>query len=136
MPHITEHQEQANFITYVTMQYGNRVDFSRPLLFAVPNGAWFGGKNSIAMFKKFEAEGFRRGVADLLYLQPRGPYSFLAIEMKASHRRNEKAALSLEQVEFLTATSGAGGAACVCFGCDEAMKKFDEYMKFSVTKGA
>lgn len=126
---ISEHQEQANFIDEVAWRFGHREDFVRPLLFAVPNGAWFGGANPGALMNKFKSEGFRVGVADLIYLQPRGGYNCLVIEMKALDQRNRKnGGVSTEQAEFLAAVNGNGGTGEVCYGCDEAVSIFSWYM--------
>jgi hypothetical protein len=136
-PRIDEHDEQANFITVVYMQYGNRDDFAKKLLFAVPNGAWFGGAHKgiqVAMFNKFRSEGFQQGVADLIYLQPRGGYNCLAIEMKAVDRKGKKGAVSEDQEEFLQAILENGGLASVCYGCDEALAVFDNYMRMEPRK--
>lgn len=137
-PRIDEHGEQANFITWVSMQYGSRPDYNERLLFAVPNGAWFGGAHKgiqVAMFNKFRAEGFKTGVADLIYLQPRGGYSSLAIEMKAVDRKGKKGAVSEDQEKFIQAVLDNGGLATVCYGCDEAMAVFDNYMRMEPWKG-
>jgi hypothetical protein len=125
-PRVSEHDEQVNFLREVALRYGNRADFIGALLFAVPNGAWFGGKNPWALYAKFRAEGFKKGVADLLYLQPRGEYAYLAIEMKATDKT--EADVSDEQRDFLAAVNAAGGTGDVCYGADEAMKIFSWYM--------
>ncbi len=130
---VSEHEEQANFIETVTFQYGHRADFSPVLLFSVPNGAWFGGKNPHALMNKFKREGFRPGVADLIYLQPRGPYNCLAIEMKATDQRNLKnGGLSPQQAEFLAAVNANGGTGETCYGCDEALNIFAWYMSLPI----
>lgn len=135
LPRVSEHSEQANFVEAVYRIYNHRDDFIQTLLFAVPNGSWFGGSNPWAMFNKFKAEGFRQGVSDLLYLQPRGPYNYLAIEMKALDRKNKKDAVSPEQLEFLSAVSCNGGMSWTCYGCDEALEVFSAYMSYPVNGG-
>lgn len=124
-----EHNEQATFVDYVLWTYLHRADFVRGLFFAVPNGAWLGGRGSSVM-NKMKKEGFLPGVSDILYLQARGDqYTFLAIEMKTEERRNEKnGGLSDEQSAFIAAANADGGMAGVCYGADEAIKIFDEYM--------
>ena len=135
LPRVSEHAEQANFIEAVGCIYGHRDDFIPTLLFAVPNGSWFGGSNPWAMFNKFKKEGFRQGVSDLIYLQPRGKFNCLAIEMKALDRKGKKDAVSDEQQEFIDAVKQAGGAAFDCYGCDEALIVFEGYMNFPVRGG-
>lgn len=126
---ISEHDEQANFFSAVGVTYLHRADFVRILLFSVPNGMWIGGKNPYAMMNKFKAEGLQPGVSDILYLQPRGEYNCLAIEMKAQDKRNDKDAVKPEQAEFLEAVNASGGLGEVCYGCAEALQVFDVYMR-------
>jgi hypothetical protein len=125
---ISEHDEQANFFSMARALYGNRDDFFSKLLFSVPNGMWIGGKNPYALMGKFKAEGLQPGVSDVLYLQARGGYSCLAIEMKAQDKRNSKDAVSADQAEFLEAINASGGVGEVCYGCDEALAIFATYM--------
>lgn len=130
LPRVLEHEEQANFFAEVKMRFGFRDDFFEKLLFAVPNGMWIGGSNKFALMNKYKAEGFKSGVSDILYLQPRGGYNCLAIEMKAKDKRNDKDAVSPDQAAFLEAVNGAGGIGEVCYGCDEAIKLFTRYMNY------
>lgn len=133
---VSEHTEQANFINEVDLRFHFRDDFIPLLLFAVPNGAWFGGKNPWAMFAKFKAEGFKKGVSDLLYLQPRGEYNRLAIEMKAQDRLNEKdGGVSPEQAAFLAAVNENGGTGEVCYSAEQAIQIFSWYMSLPVRGG-
>lgn len=127
-PRVSEHEEQANFFSEVRLRFQRQEDFIPMLLFSVPNGMWLGGNNKFALMNKFKAEGLQPGVADIIYLQPRGEYNCLAIEMKAIDKRNVKDAVSSEQTEFLEAVNGAGGLGEVCYGCDEAMMIFELYM--------
>lgn len=130
---MSEHDEQAAFVFEVLCRYGNCSDFLRPLFFSVPNGAWLGGRNPFALMAKYKAEGFTPGVSDILYLQPRGGYAYLAIEMKATNRMVEKdKGISLEQAEFQKAVIRAGGRALVCYGAEAAVEEFIEYMKLEV----
>jgi hypothetical protein len=120
---MSEHAEQAAFVSHVLWTYASRADFFAPLFFAVPNGAVLGGKNKFALLNKLKQEGFRVGVSDLLYLQPRGEYSCLAIEMK-----DKGGKVSDAQDEFLQAILRAGGLAEVCYSADEAIGIFGGYM--------
>jgi len=128
LPRISEHEEQANFVTEVLFTYLHRPDFISILFFSVPNGMWVAGENKFALMNKYKAEGFKPGVADIIYLQPRGEYNCLAIEMKARDQRNVTNAVKPEQAEFLEAVNGAGGLGEVCYGCEEALKIFALYM--------
>ena len=134
-PRISEHQEQVNFLLEVRTRYGLREDFIETLLFATPNGMWAGGSSregKFALIGKMKKEGFKNGVSDLLYLQPRGDYAYLAIEMKATDKRDDAKAVSPEQAAFLAAVNEAGGTGEVCYGCDEAVAIFTWYMSLPV----
>lgn len=129
----TEHQEQAAFFTTILYKYQHNPSFARPLFFSVPNGAWLGGRRPSNVMEKMKAEGLTPGVSDILYLQPRGPYSYLVIEMKRADQRNRKnGGLRDDQIEFLDAATVAGGYCNVCYSADEAERIFDAYMGFNL----
>ncbi len=124
----TEHNEQATFIDAVLWQYRNDPSFLRPLFFSVPNGAFLGGRSAL-QYAKLKKEGFRNGVSDILYLQPRGMYSYFSLEMKTQERKRERGGgLSEDQRGFLQAVTDAGGLSAVCYGADEAIEAFGRYM--------
>ena len=126
---LTEHQEQAGFVSEVKARYAQRPDFVAELFFAVPNGMQAGGKNKFALVAKFKAEGMNPGVFDIHYLQPRGKYPFFCLEYKRSDKRNEKnGGLSPEQVLYSVAAARAGAFVCVAYTADEGVKYFEEYM--------
>lgn len=127
----SEHQEQATFFETILYKYMHNPEFVRILFFAVPNGAWLGGRFPPAMMQKMKEEGLTPGVADLLYLQPRGKYAYLAIEMKRSDQRARKdGGLRADQVEFLKAVDDADGMSVVCYSAEDAELIFDIYMRF------
>jgi hypothetical protein len=129
VPRISEHEEQSNFFDQARFTYQHREDFAADLLFSVPNGMWLGGNNKFALMNKFKKEGLKPGVADILYLQPRGDYAYLAIEMKAQDKRNIADAVTPEQAGFLEAVNAAGGMGEVCYGADEALEILKTYME-------
>jgi hypothetical protein len=130
----SEHNEQSTFIDEVLYQYRNDPTFSRPLFFSVPNGAYLGGK-SPATFARLKKEGFRNGVSDILYLQPRGAYAYLALELKTIERRGQKnGGLSDDQREFIETARSVGALAVVCYGSTEAFEAFNQYMQLEVRK--
>lgn len=133
MTRITEHDEQVVFVATVRMVFRNDDTFISKLFFSVPNGAWLGGK-SHGMYQRLKAEGVQNGVSDLLYLQPRGQYAYLAIEMKSPDKLSKVGAVSPDQQEFLDAVRRNGGHAVVCFSADGAIQIFNEYMKLPVRK--
>ena len=122
----TEHDEQSAFVSRVLWEFGNDPTFLRPLFFAVPNGSVLGG-NRWALAAKLKQEGLTPGVADILYLQPRGQYNCLAIEMKSA-----KGQPTPEQMEFIKTVHAAGGYSCICHSADEAIMNFEIYMGWEV----
>jgi hypothetical protein len=124
----SEHNEQAVFVDTVLYTYRLDPTFLRPLFFAVPNGAFLGG-NRFAGIEKLKREGFLPGVSDILYLQPRGGFAYLAIEMKTIEKEGRKdGGLREEQREFLEAVKQAGGFGVVCYGAEQAIEIFGAYM--------
>jgi hypothetical protein len=125
---LSEHDEQKNFFQEVRMRFSNRDDFLTELFFSVPNGSWFGG-NRFAMYHRMVAEGFRKGVADTLYLQARGEYAYLAIEFKRSDKiKSPNGGLEPEQETFLQKVHQGGGFSTVCYSAQEAVGIFCWYM--------
>lgn len=129
LPIPSEHAEQSAFFTLILLKYRTDPRFIRPLFFSVPNGAWLGGKSAFTM-EKMKEEGLTPGVADILYLQPRGAYAFLAIEMKRADKRGRyMGGLREEQVAFMDAAQNVGGCYVVCYSAEEAEQVFEDYLK-------
>ena len=129
----TESQEQIAFVDSVLLKFSHRLDFLRPLFNATLSGHWLAGNGArkAALVEKYKREGWTNGVADILYLQPRGPYSYLAIEMKAIGRKAERnGGLSDDQCEWLDAARKVGALAMVCYGAEEAESAFCRYMEY------
>ena len=94
----TEHREQAALVSTVLLTYQNRSDFIRPLFFSTLSGAWIGGSGKSgrsALISKYKSEGGSMVPADLLYLQPRGGYAYLAIRNEDPERIRESTAARL-----------------------------------------
>jgi len=128
----SEHNEQAALVSTVLLTYQHRTDFVRKLFFSTLSGAWIGGSGKRgrgALVGKYKSEGWVNGVADLLYLQPRGGYAYLAIEMKTPERIGEKnGGASDDQIEWLKAARSAGAMAEICHGAEAAWEVFSNYM--------
>lgn len=129
---LSEHAEQAAFVGMVKNTYQHDETFLPMLFFSVPNGLWVGGGNKWGMINKFKAEGFRTGVADIIYMQARGIFSGLTIEMKRSDKRGVKnGGMSDDQIEFQEQARKAGNVAVTCYTADEAFTVFQNYMKLT-----
>lgn len=82
------------------------------------------------MWNKHKQEGAVRGVADVLFLIPRGEFTFMAIEMKRSDRRNQKdGGLTPDEKDWLDTARKNGAYAVVAYSAEDAKQKFDWYMK-------
>jgi hypothetical protein len=128
----SEHDEQAVFYQDTLLEYRLRDDFIPELFFAVVNGFYLSGKGKWGLLKKYKAEGWRSGIADIQYQQPRGSHPFCVIEMKRSDLRGDKkGGLEKEQVEYLNAARRVGAYVCVCYSADEAKEAFADYMKLN-----
>jgi hypothetical protein len=127
---VTEHSEQAAFVSEVLYRYSNDPTFIRGLFFSTFNGAWLAGNIGARarQMQKAKEAGFLPGIADILYLQPRGLCAYLAIEMKSASGK-----LSPAQDAFLICARQAGGQAWVCRGASHAVGVFEDYMKLEVT---
>lgn len=132
LPQPTEHNEQAALVACVLTTYQHRSDFARPLFFSTLNGVMIGGRNTgskFALIEKYKTEGWVNGVADILYLQPRGGYPYLAIEMKTPACAKEKnGGASDDQVEWLRAARAVGAMVGLCHGAEAAWEVFSNYM--------
>jgi hypothetical protein len=135
LPPLTEHQIQAGFFREASYKYRNDPTFKPTLFYAVLNGAWIAGtgRRKSGLIEKYRDEGWRSGIADFHYDQPRGPFSKLVIEFKRTSKRNSKKAgvltggLEPEQVEYLQAISPYAMIR-VCYTEEEALKALDYYM--------
>lgn len=126
MPKHEEDNEQIAFVQYVEHQYRNDPTFKADLFFHVLNGAWIAGKGNakFALIAKYKAMGWKSGIADLHYEQPRGGFSKCVIEMK----KKKGGVVSDNQKRYLDAI-GKYAYVQVCNGYDEAKEAFDFYMK-------
>ena len=91
------------------------------MLFAVPNG---GGRSRVegAIMK---GEGVTAGVSDLIFLEARGGYGALCIEMK---RRSRKSVQSNPQKEWQAAAEAHGNKYVVARSLEAFKKEIYDYM--------
>lgn len=128
----SEHSEQARLVKFL--------DSLGILYFAVPSGEF----RHIAIANRLKLEGVKRGVPDLVILEPRGIYHGLLLEMKKSESRPKNlplwgkgsdpeswksSGLSDEQWEFLKSASKKGYLVRVGYGEIHAMEIVEEYLK-------
>jgi hypothetical protein len=129
---LSEHMEQASFFSEIGYRYRSRPDFIPALFYAMVNGFYAAGVGARkhALLAKYRAEGWKSGIPDVRYDQPRGPHPFLVIEMKRADKRNTRdGGLRPEQIEYLDAARSVGAFVRVCYCADEAIAAMDEYMR-------
>jgi hypothetical protein len=108
----TEHQEQVAVVQFC--------DAQNIRIFAIPNGS---NKNP-ASAAKFQREGLRKGIPDLMVPIPKGGFMGLFLEMK----RTKNAKPSKEQQEWIEFLNQMGYFAIVCYGADEAIAVIQRYL--------
>lgn len=110
-----EHLEQVEFVNW----FNSVEQFKDLIIFSIPNG----GKRGIKTAIKLKKEGAKSGIADLQILLPNGKTVF--IEMK----KQKGGKLSPEQIDFINKSQSLGHTVIVANGCNEASKKFIEFLK-------
>lgn len=99
-------------------------------LFAVPNGAF----KSKAMAAKFQREGLKPGVPDIILPHARGGYHSLYVEMKRKRMKGKRVELrvgtrpSEEQLDWHLRLRAAGNCVFVAYGWQEAAEYITGYL--------
>jgi hypothetical protein len=130
-----EADAQAAFVEW-TRWFRTPLGMLNNFVTAIANGAHLAGDEKqrrvqVAYLKK---QGFRVGAADLFIAYPNGGYHGLFIEMKRPRddfRSDEDAerAVTEEQLKYLSYKQRAGYKTVIAFGCDEAVRATELYMK-------
>ena len=81
-----------------------------------------GARMSISEAKKIKRSGYRKGIPDLIFYEPRGIYKGLMIEIK---RKGGRA--SDHQKEWLLALNERGYKAVLCVGEEECLNAILQY---------
>lgn len=120
-----EHDEQVKVFEWASVM-SNKIPELK-LLFAIPNGAFYGGHWSVA--NKMKAEGIKKGVPDIFLPVGRcaddNEYG-LWIEMKAGKNKPSQEQLWwLEQLEF------QGYRVKVCYSAQEAIEEIEDYLNLN-----
>lgn len=89
-------------------------------IFAIPNG----GKRNIREAHFLRLEGCSAGVPDLFVPIPKGEYHGLFIEMKYGKNKPTE-----HQTKWLNYLNSVGYLAVVCYGCENAIKTIEKYLK-------
>lgn len=133
----SEHEIQTTFAQSVLIEYRLDSTFVPALFYAVLNGPYitdFDGdkKRKDGLIRKYQEEGWRPGIADFHYDQPRGRFNKLVFEFKKEDKRKTKnGGLSDEQIVYLTAMQPYAFVR-VIYTVDEAMEHFKRYMEMPI----
>jgi hypothetical protein len=131
----SENDIQATFVQQVLLEHRLDPTFKPILFYAVLNGPWLAledKKRKDGLIEKYMSEGWKAGIPDIHYDQPRGMFNKLVFEFKKGKRRNEKlGGLSDEQAEYL-GTIAPHAFARVIYTVDEGIAAFNEYMSLPV----
>ena len=120
--------EQQSYFTWADFYCKKIVELCD--LYAVPNGAW----KSPAQAGKFQREGLRPGVPDIVLPHARGGYHALYIEMKRRRIRGKSGVLlagdkpSPQQLDWHERLRAAGNCVVVAYGWDEAVEATLKYL--------
>ena len=120
-----EHDEQAALVKW-WFSYSRTLALDHRLLVAIPNAQIMMrfANNAYAFMGYLTAEGFRKGMFDLVLFVPRGYYHGLCIEMK----RRTKGILSPEQKEMAEVIGRHGYFCMTCYGADDAIVTIKKYL--------
>ena len=115
-----EHKIQVESVDWFRLNYPDL------LLFAIPNGAKFGGDKFLASLEwaRLEAEGAIPGTADLLLAVPSGDLGGLFIEMKAGKKGRQ----SDTQKEFEQAAIRGGYGYALCLSVRDFQNAVRQYL--------
>jgi len=115
---MTELEIQSKFVEMVE-------DFCPDVLFCATVG---GARMSIREARKIKMSGYRKGIPDVIFYEPRNGYHGLAIEIKRKGGR-----VSPHQKKWVLDLQRRGFYAEVCIGLDACLKCFDSYFGSKLT---
>ena len=116
-PSHPESRLQCSCVQWFRLQHPDK----RLLLFAVPNGGFRIASEAARLY----AEGVVPGVSDLIYLEPRGGYGALCIEMKTTLTGSRQ---SDRQKEWQKAVEAVGIRYVICRTLEEFIKEVEDYL--------
>lgn len=120
-----EHVEQSLLFQWAAVAVGQRPELAA--LYAVPNGS----HKSRAAAAKFQREGLRAGVPDVVLPVPRGGYGALYVEMKSADGR-----VSPEQRAWHARLTALGNLVVVCRSAEAAQREIERYLDLPTERAA
>ena len=112
-----EHDIQVQFCKYL--------DLKKVLYFATSSGVFLKDKASaVKIISKMKKAGFKKGLPDVMILQPNRQNHGLMIELKTL-----KGSVTPEQKVWIEKLNKQGYKAVVCKGLESAIKTLEDYLK-------
>ena len=124
MKALTESQIQQQFVSW--LEHKSLTDSRYANFFKVPNET----RGNFAWLTKMKREGLKKGVPDMLCIEPRPPFRGLALEFKCKGGK-----ISKEQQVWLNRFRAAKWLAKVVYTVEQAIAVAEQYMECSVNAG-
>lgn len=115
---MSEHEIQSTFVKLIDAQYPE-------LLYCATVG---GARMSIREAKKIKAAGYRKGIPDVMFYEPRLGYYGLGMEIKKKGGRT-----SPHQNQWQRDLLDRGYQSIVCKGLEECIQQFNVYFRLNLS---
>ena len=115
---MSEHEIQSTFVALIRAQYPD-------ILYCATVG---GARMAISTAKKIKQSGYRKGIPDLIFYEPRSGYMGLCIEIKKKGGR-----ISPHQTSWRADLLKRGYQSVVCTGLHECVQQFNTYFRLNLS---
>lgn len=116
----TESEIQQQFVAWLDIKA--QKDERYRCFFKVPNET----RGNYGWLTKLKKEGLKKGVPDMLCIEPHGEFRGLALEFK----RNQRCKLTDEQKTWMARFSGRRWLALIVYTAEQAMAITEHYMEW------
>lgn len=116
---MTEHQIQSLLVKLISEQYPD-------LLYCATVG---GARMSINQARMIKRQGYRKGVPDLIFYEPRSGFHGLCMEIK-----KKKGQPSPHQRAWIADLEQRGYQALICKGLDQCIEAFETYFNLRLSR--
>lgn len=116
---MTEHQIQSQLVKLISEQYPD-------LLYCATVG---GARMSINQARMIKRQGYRKGVPDLIFYEPRGGYHGFCMEIK-----KKRGQPSPHQRAWIADLQRRGYQALICKGLDQCIEAFETYFNLPLSR--
>ena len=116
---MTEHQIQSQLVQLISNQFPD-------ILYCATVG---GARMSINQAKMIKRQGYRKGVPDLIFYEPRDGFNGLCIEIKKKGGQP-----SPHQRAWIADLQTRGYQALICKGLDSCIQAFEDYFNLRLSR--